>query len=82
MVQVTTGSEIYTGMMSWFAGDTSSAAVDEIVLHRASTGTEGSNLFLRIERTDNDTSPDMTLQISSSVARTVANYTFKFRRMM
>ena len=83
MVQVSTGNEYYTGIMSWYSGDTSLTLTDEIILHRASAGTETlGNLFLKVERTD-ATSPDMTLQISSSVARTTAtNYTFKFRRMI
>jgi hypothetical protein len=82
MVQVQTGTEFYTGIMSWYGANISSMLVDEIVLHKASAGTETSSLFLRIERTDNDTSPDMTLQISSSSSRTAANYTFKFRRLI
>jgi hypothetical protein len=82
MVQVTSGSEFYTGIMSWFGNDINSALVDEIILHKASSGTETGNLFLRVERTDNDASPDMTLQISSSVTRTSASYTFKFRRLI
>jgi hypothetical protein len=82
MVQLSTGNEFYTGIMSWFGSDINSAKVDEIVLHKASSGVESGDLFLRVERTDNDTSPDMTLQISASITRTSASYTFKFRRMM
>jgi hypothetical protein len=88
MVQVNTGTEYYTGIMSWYAADINSALTDEIILHRASAGSETSNLFLRIERTDADldpssvASPNMTLQISSSVTRVSASYTYKFRRMI
>ena len=88
MVQVNTGTEYYTGIMSWYSADINSAVTDEIILHRASAGTETSNLFLRIERTDVDVdpssvaSPNMTLQISSSVTRVSASYTYKFRRMI
>ena len=83
MVQVNTGTEYYTGIMSWYGADTNSVVTDEIILHRAS-GTEAlGNLFLKVERTDLNSSPDMTLQISSSVIRnTATNYTFKFRRMI
>jgi hypothetical protein len=88
MVQVNTGTEYYTGIMSWYSADINSAVTDEIILHRASAGTETSNLFLRIERTDVDVDPssvaslNMTLQISSSVTRVSASYTYKFRRMI
>jgi hypothetical protein len=82
MVQVSTGTEYYTGIMSWYSADIDSTVTDEIVLHRASAGSETSNLFLKIERTDLLSSPNMTLQISSSVARASANYTYKFRRMI
>ena len=82
MVQVNTGNEYYTGIMSWYSPDISSVVTDEIILHRASAGSESSNLFLRVERTDNNASPDMTVQISSSAVRATANYTYKFRRMM
>ena len=88
MVQVNTGTEYYTGIMSWYAADINAVVTDEIILHRASAGTETSNLFLRVERTDSDldptgsVSPNMTLQISSSATRTAASYTYKFRRMI
>ena len=88
MVQVNTGTEYYTGIMSWYDADITSVVTDEIILHRASAGSETSNLFLRVERTDTDLdptgsgSPNMTLQISSSVARVSASYTYKFRRMI
>ena len=88
MVQVNTGTEYYTGIMSWYGADINSVVTDEIILHRASSGVETSNLFLKVERTDTDldpagaASPNMTLQISSSVARASASYTYKFRRMI
>lgn len=88
MVQLSTGNEFYTGIMSWYAADINSVMTDEIILHRASAGAETSNLFLRVERTDTDlsptaaVSPNMTLQLSSSVTRTSASYTYKFRRMI
>jgi hypothetical protein len=82
MVQVTTGAEVYSGIMSWYASNINSGVTDEIVLHKASTGSESSSLFLRVERTDDGSSPDMTLQISSSASRTSAAYTYKFRRMI
>ena len=83
MVQVSTNNnEYYTGIMSWYSADIDSTVTDEIVLHRASAGSETSNLFLKIERTDLLSSPNMTLQISSSVARASASYTYKFRRMI
>lgn len=86
MVQVSTGTEYYTGIMSWYSADIDSTLTDEIILHRASAGTpaeiSSGNLFLKIERTDLLSSPNMTLQISSSVSRASASYTYKFRRMI
>jgi len=83
IIQVSTNNnEYYTGIMSWYSANIDSTVTDEIVLHRASAGSETSNLFLKIERTDQLSSENMTLQISSSVARTAANYTYKFRRMI
>lgn len=82
LVQVTTGGEVYTGFLSWVSSDTNSVVTDEIILHRASLGSEGSNLYLRIERTDNSSSADMTLQVAASANRSSADYTYKFRRMI
>lgn len=82
MIQLLSGTELYTGVMSWYSSDINSAVVDEIVLHKASAGSETSALFLRVERTDNAASPDMTLQISSSSNRASTSYTFKFRRLI
>ena len=85
MVQVSTGAgatlEFHTGVMSWFSGDANTASGDEIVLHRASAGTDASNLFLRVYRSA-VTTTDMVLQISASSSRASAAYTYKFRRMM
>lgn len=85
MVQVSTGTgstlEYHTGVMSWFSGDANTAVSDEIILHRASAGTDTSNLFLRVQRSALTTT-DMLLQISASTARASASYTFKFRRMI
>lgn len=85
MVQVSTGAgptlEFHTGVMSWFSGDANTASGDEIILHRASAGSDTSNLFLRVFRSATTTT-DMLLQISASSARTAASYTYKFRRMI
>ena len=85
LVQVSTGFganlELHTGVMSWFAGDANTASGDEIVLHRASAGSDTSNLFLRVFRSATTTT-DMVLQISASSARTAATYIYRFRRMI
>lgn len=42
--------EYYTGVMSWFAGNSNSEATDEIVLHRAGHAPNSGTIFLRVQR--------------------------------
>lgn len=78
----TNSNEYYTGSMSWYAGTTSSSTempTDEIVLHRAGAGGDGS-LYLRTYRTNGGA---LKLQIYANQPNvSAANYIFKFKRMM
>ena len=81
----TNNNEYYTGVMSWYSGDTNSALempTDEIVLHRAGASGDGA-LYLRTYRTPTADASNLKLQIYSNTANaSAANYVFKFRRMM
>jgi hypothetical protein len=73
----------YTGMMSWFSGNTNEASADEIVLHRAGHASNSGILFLRVLRTFNADAADLKLQIAGNTANTgTSTYTFKFRRLI
>lgn len=78
----TNTNEYYTGNMSWYAGPTTSEVelpTDEITLHRAGGGADGS-LYLRTYRTNDGF---LKLQIYANQPNTSAsNYAFKFRRMI
>lgn len=77
-------NEYYSGIMSWYALATNSSLVmptDEIPLHRAGSGGEGS-LYLRTYRSSLGTT-NLKLQIYSNTPNiSAANYVFKFRKMM
>lgn len=81
----TNNNEHYSGIMSWYSGDTNSALelpTDEIVLHRAGGSGEGA-LYLRTFRTPSNDPLNLKLQIYSNAANpSAANYVFKFRRMI
>jgi hypothetical protein len=81
----TNNNEYYSGMMSWYSGDTNSALsqpTDEIPLHRAGAGGEGA-LFLRTYRTASADPDNLKLQIFSNITNaSAANYVFKFKRIM
>lgn len=81
----TNNNEYYSGIMSWYSGDTNSALAqptDEIPLHRAGAGGDGA-LFLRTYRTATADPDNLKLQIFSNVTNTsAANYVFKFKRIM
>jgi hypothetical protein len=81
----TNNNEYYSGMMSWYSGDTDSALAqptDEISLHRAGAGGDGA-LFLRTYRTATADPDNLKLQIFSNVTNaSAANYVFKFKRIM
>jgi hypothetical protein len=73
----------YTGMMSWFSGNTNEASSDEIVLHRAGHASTSGILFLRVLRTYNADVADLKLQIAGNTANTgTSTYTYKFRRLI
>ena len=77
-------TEYYSGIMSWFGSNTNDTKSDEIVLHRAGYGIDGSAvIYLRTLRTVDANADDLKLQISSTVnASGASNYIFKFRRMI
>lgn len=81
----TNNNEYYSGVMSWFAGDTNSSAelpTDEIPLHRAGASGDG-GIYLRTYRTQSADADDLKLQIYSNTDNASAsNYVFKFRRMI
>jgi hypothetical protein len=79
----TNSNEYYSGTMSWYGGTTNSSLelpTDEVVLHRAGGGGDGS-LYLRTYRS---TGPDnLKLQIYSNTPNASAsNYVFKFRKFI
>ena len=92
MVQVTVSdyavgggqySEFYTGVMSWYSGDTNSTVSDEIVMHRAGSAPNAGTVFLRIMRTVTADVNDMKLQIAGTTTNTgTSTYTYKFRRLI
>jgi len=81
----TNNNEYYSGIMSWYAGDTNSSLAmpsDEIPLHRAGASSDGA-LYLRTYRTATVDPLNLKLQIFSNVKNTTpANYVFKFKRIM
>ena len=75
--------ETYSGIMSWYSGNSNAAHSDEIVLHRAGLSPNNGRIYLRIKRTYNADTNDVKLQIASDLATTGAyTYAFKFRRMI
>ena len=81
----TNNNEYYSGIMSWYSGDTNSSLempTDEIVLHRAGASGEG-GIFLRTYRTPTANTDNLRLEIySNTPTNSVANYKFKFKRIM
>lgn len=78
-------NEYYTGVLSWYAGNTDSAVslpTDEIPLHRSGSGGEG-GLYLRTYRTMSADPDNLKLQIYGNYGNVSAsNYVFKFRRII
>lgn len=78
-------NEYYSGIMSWYAGNTDSSVelpTDEITLHRAG-GSSDAGLYLRTFRTPSADTDNLKLQIYSNVdSASAANYVFKFRRII
>lgn len=81
----TNNNEYYTGLMSWYSGDTNSSLempTDEVALHRAGASGDGA-LYLRTYRTPTADTNNLKLQIYSNIANaSAANYVFKFKRIM
>ena len=78
----TNHNERYTGWLSWYAGATDSTEADEIVLHRAGAGTDGS-LYLRTQRTPAADGRGLVLELRSNLATGAASpYLLTFRRLM
>lgn len=81
----TNNNEYYSGIMSWYAGNTDSSVelpTDEITLHRAG-GSGDAGLYLRTYKTPSADTNNLKLQIYSNIANaSAANYVFKFRRMI
>lgn len=78
----TNANEYYSGVMSWYAGDTNGEEEDEIVLHRAGASTDG-NIYVRTRRTLSSDPDNLVLEVRSNIP-TVAtnNYVFKFRKLI
>jgi len=80
---VTGGGEVntyYTGVMSWYGGQTGENSYNEIVLHRAGAAEGAGNIFLRVYEVNGGT---LSLQIAGTTNNIGAsNYTFSFRRMI
>lgn len=78
----TNTNEYYTGTMSWYSGTTTSGGempTDEIALHRAGSGADGS-LYLRTYRSPAGT---LKLQVYANQPNVSAsNYVFKFKRLI
>jgi hypothetical protein len=81
----TNNNEYYTGLMSWYSGDTNSSVempTDEVALHRAGASGDGA-LYLRTYRTPTNDPNNLKLQIYSNIENaSAANYVFKFKRIM
>ena len=80
--------EYYSGMMSWFAGQTNETthATDEIPVHRAGHAPNDGNVQFRTTR---GSSADLKLQVKHNEAYSAALHnsndkkmTFKFRRLI
>lgn len=76
--------EIYSGVMTWFAGDTNNGGrSDEIFLHNAGHAENNNAIYLRTSRTNRGDDGTLHLQIACKVAATGTDtLTFKFRRLI
>lgn len=74
---------MYSGVMSWYSGNTNDNASDEIVLHRTGHASVQDTLYLRTRSTLSADTDDLKLQIKGNYnASGSSTYTFKFRRMI
>jgi hypothetical protein len=70
----------YSGIMSWYSGNSTETAYSEIPLHRAGAVASSGDIFLQVERV---TSGAPQLQISGLTNNTgPSTYTFNIRRMI
>lgn len=78
-------NEYYSGTLTWYANSVNSTLSDpsdEVLLHRAGAGEEGS-LYLRTYRTADPDASQLKLQLGSDRANPgAANYVFTFRRIL
>ena len=78
---ISTYSEIWSGVMSWYAGTTNSTNAEEILLHNAGYVDDSIDLYLRTISTSGGNY--LKLQIASNIATTEAgNVVFKFRKLI
>lgn len=78
---ISTYSEIWSGVMSWYSGGTNSTNAEEILLHNAGHADNSGEIYLRTTRTSGGNY--LKLQIASNIAATKAdNVVFKFRKLI
>lgn len=78
----TNANEYYSGIMSWYSGDTNGEEEDEIVLHRAGASADG-NIYLRTRRTLSSDPENLILEVRSNIPTVASNnYVFKFRKLI
>ena len=76
-------SEIWSGVFSWYSGDTNSTNSDEILLHNAGHADNSNELYLRTIRQGATSGGVMKLQMAVKQASTsTVDVTFKFRKMI
>ncbi len=73
-------SEVFTGVMSWYADTTNSGEANEIILHAAGHANGGRHIYLKTIRTGS--SGRLKLQIAGSASMSSSAYVFKFRRLI
>jgi len=75
--------ETYSGIMSWFAGNTNSTEATEIPLTAAGHAPNDNHIYLRVMRTVSADTNNLKLQIRKDTSMSSAyTYTFEFRRMI
>ena len=75
--------ETYSGVMSWFAGNTNSTESTEIYMTSAGHAPNDNHIYLRVMRTVSADTNNLKLQIRKDTSMSSAyTYTFKFRRMI
>ena len=75
--------ETYSGIMSWYAGNTNSTEATEIPLTAAGHAPNDNHIYLRVMRTLSADTNNLKLQIRKDTSMSSAyTYTFKFRRMI